>query len=122
MKCQVKNCADCRKRIHAEEQEYYLKRQYTWLQDGMQTMASLSATVAIVALMQQGRSKAYIQRFFDRMVMIYNTGSVLGKSIELVPTMKRLEEEYDLDFKRINVNFTESEKEFIKNCKEAVKK
>ena len=121
MKCQVKNCTECRRKIHEEEQELYLRKQYAWLTDGMETMAALAATVAIVALMQQGRSKPYIQRFYDRMVMLYNTGSVLGKKIELVPTMKRLEAEYDIDFKRINVNFSEDEKAYIKNCKGVIK-
>lgn len=122
MKVQVKNCTDCRRKIHAEEQEAYLRRQYAWLVDGMGTMAALSATVAIAVQMQRGRSKAYIRKLFDDMVVLYNTGSVLGKKIELIPVMKRLEAEYDIDFKRINVNLSEGEKEYIKNCKERIKR
>jgi hypothetical protein len=71
---------------------------------------------------QRGRSKEYIRKLFDDMVCLYNTGSVFGKRIELVPMMKMLESEYGIDFKRINVNFDESEKEYIKNCREAMKK
>ena len=121
MKVQVKNCTACRKKIHEEEQEMYLKQQYSWLQDGISTMAALSATVAIAVQMQRGRSPEYIRKFFDDMVVLYNTGSVLGKKIELVPTMKMLEKEYGIDFKRINVNFSEDEKEYIKHCKEAIR-
>ncbi len=122
MKVQVRNCTECRKRIHAEEQERFLRIQYSWLTDGMSTMAALSATVAIAVQAQRGRSKEYIRKLFDDMVCLYNTGSVFGKRIELVPMMKMLESEYGIDFKRINVNFDESEKEYIKNCREAMKK
>ena len=38
-------------------------------------------------------------------------------SVELVAN-----KEYDIDFKRIHVNFSESEKEFIKSCKGRAKK
>ena len=121
MKVQARNCTLCRKKIHEEEQERYLKKQYAWLTDGMHTMASLSVAVALVALMQQGRSKGYIQRFYDRMVMLYDTESVFGKKIELTTVMKQLTRDYDIDFHRIHVNFVEDEKDYIKNCKEAMK-
>lgn len=117
----VRNCEACRKQIHAEEQESYLKKQYAWLNDGLYTMAVLSTTAAIAVQMQRGRSKEYIQKFFDDMVMIYTTSHVMGKPIVLTETMKMLEKEYDIDFSRIHVNFNETEKEFIKSCK-AVRK
>jgi hypothetical protein len=117
MRVQVRNCTECRQKIHKEEQEAYLKKQYAWLNDGMYTMACLATTAAIAVQMQRGRSKDYIQKFFSDMVMIYTTSSVMGKPIDMVETMKMLEKEYGIDFSRIHVNFNESEKEFIKNCK-----
>ena len=121
MKARVQNCEACRKQIHKEEQEAYLKKQFAWLNDGLYTMGTMSAAVALVALMQQGRSKAYVQRFFERMVMIYDTGEVMGKPIVLTDVMKQLEAEYDIDFSRIHVNFNETEREFIKNCKKGAR-
>ena len=116
MKVQAKNCTECRKKIHEEEQRAYAKSQYAWLKDGMYTMAVLSATVAIAAQMKRGRSKKYIQGLFDDMVMLYDTSSVMGKPIVMTEVMKQLETEYDIDFSRIHVNFDEDEKEFIKNA------
>ena len=122
MKVRATNCTECRKRIHAEEQEAYLKKQYAWLNDGMYTMACLATTAAIAVQMQRGRSKDYVRKFFEDLVMIYTTSSVMGKPIDMVETMKMLEKEYGIDFKRIHVNFSESEKEFIKSCKGRAKK
>ncbi len=121
MKTRVKNCNDCRKQIHAAEQENYLKKQFAWLNDGLYTMAVLSTTAAIAVQKMRGKSKKYIQKFFDDMVMIYTTSSVLGKPIVMTEVMQQLEKEYDLDFSRIHVNFGETEKEFIKNCRKEEK-
>lgn len=118
MKVMAKNCTECRKKIHQEEQNEYLKHEYAWLKDGMFTMACMSAAVALSALMRRGRSKEYVRKFFDDMVLLYDTSSVLGKQLILPEVMKELEEEYGIDFNRIHVNFSETEKEFIKNCKE----
>lgn len=92
MKARVQNCEACRKQIHAEEQENYLKKQYAWLNDGMYTMACLATTAAIAVQMQRGRSKDYVRKFFEDLVMIYTTSSVMGKPIDMVETMKMLEE------------------------------
>jgi hypothetical protein len=113
----IKDCNSCRRQIHKEEQEAYLKKQYAWLNDGMYTMACLATTAAIAVQMQRGRSKEYIQKLFSDMVMIYTTSSVMGKPIDMVKTMQMLEKEYGIDFNRIHVNFSETEKEFIKGCK-----
>ena len=122
MKCRVKDCISCRQQIHAEEQEAYLKKQYAWINDGMSTMAALSATVALSVQVMRGRSKAYIQKFYDDMVMLYTTGAVMGKPINMKDIMQHLENEYNIDFSRIQINFTETEKEFIKACKEGAKR
>ena len=117
MKSRVKNCIDCRMEIHAAEQEAYLKKQYAWLNDGINTMAVLATTAAIAVQRMRGKSKKYIQKFFDDMVMIYTTGSVMGKEIVMTDVMEQLEKEYDLDFSRIHINLCETEREFIKNCR-----
>lgn len=121
MKCRVKDCISCRQQIHAEEQEAYLKKQYAWINDGMPTMAALSATVALSVQVMRGRSKAYIQKFYDDMVMLYTTGAVMGKPINMKDIMQHLENEYNIDFSRIQINFTETEKEFIKACRKGAK-
>lgn len=117
MKTRVKNCEQCRKMIHKEEQENYLRNQFAWLNDGMFTMACLATTAALTVQMQRGRSKEYVRKMFEDMVMIYTTSSVLGKKIDMLDAMKTLEEEYGIDFNRIHVNFGESEREFIKSSK-----
>lgn len=117
MKVRANNCGECRKRIHQEEKEAYLKNQYAWLKDGMHTMAVMSTVVALSTLMKRGRSKEYVRKFFDDMVMIYDTGSILGKPIILTEVMKQLEEIYGIDFDRINVHYDETEKEFMNHFK-----
>lgn len=121
MKIKATNCTQCRKKIHEEERDEYLKQQYAWLRDGMYTMACMSTAVALSALMIRGRSREYVRKFFDDMVMLYDTGTVLGKKLVLTDVMKQLQEEYDIDFGRVHVNFDESEKEYVKSCKEMLK-
>ncbi|WP_303834636.1 hypothetical protein [Ruminococcus flavefaciens] len=118
MKVQVKNCTECRKRIHAEEQEAYLKKQYAYLHDGINTMAKMSAAVAMAVMVKRGRTKKYIQQFYDDMVMLYSISEIMGKPINLSDVVNQLEKDYDIDFSRLKVNFTETEKEFIKGVKQ----
>lgn len=117
----TRNCTECRKRIHAEEQEAYLKMQYHGIKDAVDTIACLTTAAVLAVQVQRGRSKLYIQELFKDICMMYETPAVLGKPIELTAVMKQLEEEYSINFKRISVNFTETEKEYIKGCKEVAK-
>lgn len=80
-------------------------------------MAVMSAAVALSVLVQRDRSKAYIQKFYDDMVMIYGTAEVLGKPLILTDVIKQLEQDYGVDFSRLHVNFNETQKEFIKGAK-----
>ena len=117
----TRNCTECRKRIHAEEQEAYYKLQYAGIRDAVQTIACLTTAAVLAVQVQRGRSKLYIQELFKDILMMYETPSVLGKPIELTAVMKQLEQDYGINFKRISVNFTETEKEYIKGCKEVAK-
>ena len=49
--------------------------------------------------------------------MMYETSELFGKPIMLTDIMKQLEADYDIDFKKIHVNFSETEKEYVKGCK-----
>ena len=53
---------------------------------------------------------------FDDMVAIFDTETFFGKQITLTEIMKDLENDYGIDFKRINVHL-ENEKEFIKGIR-----
>lgn len=110
------NCETCRKQIHKEERDAFLKNQYAILKDGIYTMACYATAAALALQMQRGRSKKYIRKMFDDMVVLYDTSTIFGKPIVLTDVIKQLEKEYDIDFKRINVNL-ESEKEYIKGVK-----
>ena len=110
----VRSCEACRKAIHEEEKLLYKKQQYAYLVDGITTMAVMSATVALSVLVKRGYSKDYICKFYDDMVMLYGTATVLGKPLVLTDVIKQLEQDYGIDFSRLHVNFDETEKEFIK--------
>ena len=109
------NCTQCRNKIHKEEQEKYLKKEYAGISGAIYTIACLATASVLSVQVQRGRSKKYIQELFDDIRMMYETGSVLGKPIVLTEVMKQLEADYDIDFKKIKVNFAESEREFIKS-------
>ena len=112
----IKDCNSCRKQIHAEEQEAFLKQQYAILKDAAYTFAVYATTAALAVQVRRGRSKEYIQALFDDMVAVYDTETCFGKQITLTEIMKDLESDYGIDFKRINVHL-ESEKEFIKGIR-----
>lgn len=112
----TKSCDTCRKEIHKEEQEAFLKKEYAVLKDAAYTFACYATTAALAVQVRRGRSKEYIQALFDDMVMMYDTESVFGKTITMTDIMKDLEDIYGIDFKRIKVHL-ESEKEFIKGVR-----
>lgn len=117
----TRNCTECRKRIHAEEQEAYLKMQYHGIKDAVDTIACLTTAAVLAVQVQRGRTKLYIQELFKDICMFYETSQLFGKPIELTDVMKTLETEYGIDFKKVHVNFSETEKEYIKGCRQAYK-
>ena len=110
------NCAACRKKIAKEKEKEFLKEQYAIYKALVKTFACFSTAAVLMAHIRRGRSKKYIQDLFEDLVMIYDTPALFGKEIRLPDMMKRLEKEYDIDFKRINVHY-ETESEFIKGGK-----
>lgn len=94
----------------------YLKRQYAILSDGAFTFAIYATVAVLTAQVRRGRSKEYIQKLYDDIVMIYDTPELFGKTISVTDLKKSLEKEYGIDFNRINVHI-EDEKEFIKSMK-----
>ena len=112
----IKDCNSCRKQIHAEEQEAFLKKEYAVLKDAAYTFAVYATTAALAVQVRRGRSKEYIQALFDDMVAVYDTETCFGKQITLTDIMKDVEDIYGIDFKRIKVHL-ESEKEFIKGVR-----
>ena len=117
MRVQARNCTECRKKIHAEEQEKYLKKEYAGIRDAVDTIACLTTASVLGVQVQRGRTKEYIQELFKDICMMYETSELFGKPIMLTDIMKQLEADYDIDFKKIHVNFSETEKEYVKGCK-----
>ena len=113
----VLNCQQCRNKIHKEEQERYLKKEYAGINDAIQTIACMATAAVLGVQVQRGRTKLYIQELFKDICMMYETSELFGKPIMLTDIMKQLETDYDIDFKKIHVNFNESEKEYVKGCK-----
>lgn len=68
----TKSCDTCRKQIHAEEQEAFLKKEYAVLKDAAYTFAVYATTAALAVQVRRGRSKEYIQALFDDMVELYS--------------------------------------------------
>ena len=117
----VLNCQQCRNKIHKEEQERYLKKEYAGINDAIQTIACLATASVLGVQVQRRRTKLYIQELFKDICMFYETSQLFGKPIELTDIMKMLETEYGIDFKKVHVNFSETEKEYIKGCRQAYK-
>lgn len=117
----VKDCNKCRQQIHREEQEYYLKKEFAGIKDAVQTIACLTTASVLGVQVQRGRTKLYIQELFKDICFMYEKSELFGKPITLKDVMKMLETEYDIDFSKIHVNFNETEKEYIKGCREAYK-
>lgn len=113
----VRDCQSCRKRIHEEEQENYLKKEYAGIKGAIDTIACLTTASVLGVQVQRGRTREYIQELFKDICMMYETSELFGKPIVLTDIMKQLEADYDIDFKKIHVNFSETEKEYVKGCK-----
>lgn len=107
------DCTACRKRIYKEAETEYLKREYAWFSDAAYSMAVYSTVCAIAVMTRRGRTKEYIQKFFDDMCLIYDYPAQFGKELTMNDLMKQFEQDYGIDFKRINVHL-ETEKQFIR--------
>ena len=110
----VKDCSKCRKQIMNEAKTEFAKHEYAIFSDSAFTMAVYATVAVLTAQVRRGRSKEYIQKLFDEIVMIYDTPELFGKPIVLSDLRKTFEKDYGIDFNRINVNI-EDEKSFIKS-------
>lgn len=110
----VKDCSKCRKQIIQEAKTEFAKHEYAIFTDCAFTMAIYATVAALTAQVRRGRSKEYIQKLFDDIVMIYDTPEMFGKEITLTMLKTTLEQQYGIDFNRINVHI-EDEKSFIKS-------
>lgn len=113
----IKDCKSCRKDIFKQAKDEFMKHEYAIFTDAAYTFACYATTAALAVQVRRGRSKEYIQKLYDDMVMMFDTSTLFGKEIKLTDIMHDLERDYGIDFKRINVHL-ESEKEFIKGVKE----
>lgn len=110
------NCTVCRKKIEQLAKQEYLKHQYAIYSDSAFTFAVYATVAALLVQVRRGRSKKYIQKMFDDMVLVYDTSKVFGKTINLKDVKEMFESEYGIDFDRINVHL-EDEKSFVDSFK-----
>lgn len=110
------NCQECRERIYKEAEAAYLKHEYKFFSDNAYSFAAFTATVALSVLHKRGRSKKYIQQFFDDMCFIFDLPEVMGRKIRTSEMMKLLVKEYNIDFSKIKLHL-ETEEEFIKDIR-----
>ena len=107
------DCNKCRKQIAEQAAEEYAHKEYAIFHDSAFTFAVYATVAALTAQIRRGRSKDYINKLYDDMVMIYDTQYIFGKAISLTDMKNTLEKEYGIDFQRINVH-VEDEKSFVK--------
>lgn len=111
------DCGACRKRIHKEEQEAFLKHEYKLFSDMAYSMACFAVCGTLCAQIRRGRTKEYIKKLYDDICFFFGQPYIFGKEITMTQIMKQLSEEYDIDFDKITVNL-ETEREFIRSAKE----
>lgn len=119
MKSRVTDCYKCRQKIHEEETELFTQQQYKFLPEVGKNVAEFATVVALSVMIRRGRSKHYIQKFFDDMVFMFDYPEFMGKRITASEMQKRLETEYGIDFSRIKVHFEEYN-EFRRSLKEVL--
>lgn len=107
------NCNACRERIRKECEDAFLKREYKIFQEMSDSYAMYAVVAVLMTMVRRGRTKEYIQKLYDDMCFIFSTPAVMGKEISMHDCMKLLEDEYGIDWDRINVSI-ETEKEFIR--------
>ena len=114
------DCSTCRKRILESAQEAYLKQQYRVYTDAAYTFAVYATAAVLMAQIRRGRSKEYIKKLYDDIVLVYDTPQIFGKPISLTDIMHTLESEYGIDWKKLEVHH-ESEKRYLTGVRKAVK-
>lgn len=107
----VTDCTKCRKKIHEEEQELFLKESYKFYANSVDSAVCYVVSAVLWSMIIKGRTKKYINQLYDSMIMIFTQNKLLGKEVRLTDVMKKLEEEYDIDFDRIRIT-VETEKQF----------
>lgn len=84
---------------------------YKFFKQNADELAKYIISIVLWCFIKRGRTKRYIKQLYEDMLMILSMDNAFGVEIKSDEIMKRLEQEYDIDFSRIKINI-ESEKEF----------
>lgn len=120
MKARAVSCEKCRKQIHEEEKQAFLKHEYSIASDILYSAVYFATASTLMSMEYKGRKPEYIKKLFEDLCFVYDTPDIFGKQIDLKTEIDRLEKKYGISFNDIHVNF-EDEKHFIKSAKEKVK-
>lgn len=108
------DCRACRERIFKEAQTEYLKHEYKFFSEAAYSLARFAAAAALCVHYRRGRSKKYIQQFFDDMCFIFDMPEIMGRQLTTTEMVQLLSKEYDIDFSKIKLHL-ETEDQFIKD-------
>lgn len=117
MKAKIKDCSRCRQDIIKAVKKEFVESQYRFYQDFCDSFAMYSTCAVLTAMARRGKTKDYIRKIFDDMVMVFSTSDVFGNEITMNDMIKSLEAEYDIDFGRIKCHI-ETKHEFMKGSKD----
>lgn len=119
MKARI-DCASCRKRIHEEEMEAFLQKEYSIFRDCSFSFATYAICAVLMTMVRRGRTKKYIQQLYDDMCFVFDTPEIFGKQITMSEIMNKLENDYGIDWSKIHIHM-ETEKQFVSSTKKEVK-
>jgi hypothetical protein len=120
MKARTTNCIECRKAVYKEAETAYIKEQYRYFSDSAYSMAVFAVCGVLTAMVRRGRTKQYIQQLYKDMCFVFATPEMFGKQITMTDIMHSFEEEYGIDWKKLEVHI-ESEKHYLTGVRKAVK-
>ena len=94
---------DMQKEVQREVDRQNAEYQYEIYTKCVDDMFKGAAAAMVAVLHRRGRSKAYIQKFFDEFIGILEYPDVFGKALTTTELFELFTKEYGLDFNRIHV-------------------
>ena len=120
MRNKIIDCITCRKAIYKEAEEAYLKHEYAFFSDSARSFAVFAVCGVLTTMARRGRTKEYIRQIYDDMCLLFSTPEMFGKRITMTDIMHSLEENYGIDWSKLQVNI-ESESEWIHGARKGVR-
>lgn len=112
MRARIQNCDQCKKAIAKEQEKACLACQFEMFEATADDIGKAMTGAMIAVFHKRGRTKRYIQQFFNDLIFVLECPEILGKELQAEEMKAEFTKLYGIDFERVKVKVETKEECF----------